>query len=183
MTTRTIILAVLALLFLTSCDRSPAWPPNRSELMYVFDQHKSTFELIEREMSADGLRRMGPVIYSQTHSTPTIIKLPSGQASKYQALFGRTQMFIDVTRHEQSTAFELLLQNDGTRLYLSRFVHAAVPKGLPRCASVMQAASCGACAIRIERGWMLEYDWFPADPEVEARECRAPASFSNRITK
>ena len=122
-------------------------------------------------MAQDGLKRMGPVLFTQTQSTPTIPKLPSMQASKYADLFGRTNMYLDVTRDGQNTAFELLLQNVGPRLYLSRFLHGAGESPLPRCAPVLQNASCGACSIRLEREWLLVYDWFPADPDVEAREC------------
>ena len=102
---------------------------------------------------------------------PTIPKLPSTQANKYAALFESTQMYLDVTRHEQSTAFELLLQNVGPRLYLSRFIHTYADDTLPNCSPMLQQHACGACSIRLEKEWLLEYSWFPANPEAEAREC------------
>lgn len=139
--------------------------------MHIFDQQKTTFMVIEEEMASDGLNRMGPVIYSQTDITPTIPKLPSTQADKYAALFESTQMYLDVTRNDRSTAFELLLQSVGPRLYLSRFIHTSSQHLLPGCAPLMQHASCGACFIELESEWLLEYDWFPADPDAEAREC------------
>lgn len=165
------ILACIAVASTTACDRSTAWPPNQAQLEYIFDQQKATFIVIEEEMILDGLKRMGPLLYSQIESTPTIQKLPSAQARKYEALFESTQMYLDVTRLEQSTAFELLLQDIGPRLYLSRFIHTLEHAALPGCAAAMQYAACGACIIRLENDWLLEYSWFPADPEVEAREC------------
>ncbi len=80
-------------------------------------------------------------------------------------------MYLDVTRNGRSTAFELLLQNVGPRLYLSRFIHTSSHNALPDCAPAMQRTSCGACFIKLESEWLLEYSWFPADPEIEAREC------------
>lgn len=156
---------------MAACGESTAWPPNRTQLVYVFGKQKATFVLIEDEMASDGLIRMGPVIYTQTDSTPTIPKLPSSQANKYETLFESTQMYLDVTRNEHSTAFELLLQSIGPRLYLSRFIHSSDQHPLPGCAPAMQHASCGACFVELESDWSLEYNWFPADPETEAREC------------
>ncbi len=170
------ILASIAVALTAACDRSPAWPPNQTQLRYIFDQQKQTFIVIEEEMSVDGLKRMGPVLYTQTGSTPTIQKLPSMQARKYEALFESTQMYLDVTRLEHSTAFELLLQNIGPRLYLPRFIHTLERVALPGCAAAMQYAACGACIIRLENDWLLEYSWFPADPEAEARDCRRNAA-------
>jgi hypothetical protein len=169
--TRTIILIAIALHILVACDKSTAWPPNRAQLAQVFDQQKATFIVIEEEMVSDDLKRMGPVVFSQMERNPAIPKLPSTQASKYAALFESTQMYLDVTRLERSTAFELLLQNVGPRLYLSRFIHTSIDYALPNCAPAMQQASCGSCSIRLERDWLLEYSWFPANPEDEAREC------------
>jgi hypothetical protein len=31
--------------------------------------------------------------------------------------------------------------------------------------------ACGSCSIHLERDWILEYNWFPANPDDEAREC------------
>ncbi len=156
---------------LAACTESTAWPPNRAQLMHIFDQQKATFVVIEKEMASDGLTRMGSVIYSQTGSMPTVPKLPSTRANKYAELFESTQMFLDVTRNDRATAFELLLQNVGPRLYLSRFIHTSNQVALPGCVPAMQRASCGTCAIELESEWLLEYSWFPADPETEAREC------------
>ncbi len=156
---------------LAACTESTAWPPNRSQLLHIFDQQKATFIVIEEEMASDGLTRMGPVIYSQTGSSPIVPKLASARATKYAEMFESTQMFLDVTRNDRTTAFELLLQNVGPRLYLSRFVHTSSHVALPGCVPAMQHASCGACTIEIESEWLLEYSWFPADPETEAREC------------
>jgi hypothetical protein len=156
---------------LVACEKSTAWPPNRTHLAHIFDQQKATFIVIEEEMASDGLNRMGPVVFSQMERNPTIPSLPSTQASKYAALFESTQMYLDVTRLEQSTAFELLLQNVGSRLYLSRFIHTSLDDALPNCAPTMQSTSCGTCSIELEADWLLEYSWFPANPEDEAREC------------
>jgi hypothetical protein len=98
-------------------------------------------------------------------------KLPPDQSNKYATLFERTQMYLNVIRTEESTDFELLIQNVGPRLYLSRFVHTANDRSLPGCASDMQQMACGSCAIRLESEWRLEYDWFPADPNDEASQC------------
>lgn len=168
---RTIILACTGLHALTACDSSPAWPPNQAQLTHIFDQQKPTFIGIEKEMASDGLKRMGPVVFSQMEYDPAMPKLPSTQASKYTALFESTQIYLDVTRHEQSTAFELLLQNVGSRLYLPRFIHTSLDDTLPNCAPAMKQASCGTCSIELETDWLLEYSWFPANPEDEAREC------------
>jgi hypothetical protein len=168
---RTIILAFVALHLLAACTESTGWPPNLAHLMHIFDQQKATFIVIEKEMASDGLTRMGPVIYSQTRSLPIASKLPSSRNNKYAELFESTQMFLDVTRNDRATAFELLLQNVGSRLYLSRFIHISSEVALPGCVPAMQRASCGVCTIELESEWLLEYSWFPADPETEAREC------------
>ena len=122
-------------------------------------------------MTADGLRRMGPPIFSAAARNPAIPKLPSSQANKYVALFDSTQMYFYVTRLEQSTSFEMLIQNVGPRLYLSRFIHKSAGESLPSCAQAMQQTACGACSINLATEWLLEYNWFPANPEIEAREC------------
>ena len=163
------ILIVLALG--AACDGAPEWPPHQDKLALLLDQQKNTFIVIEEQMAADGLLRMGPAIYAEKARSPAIPKLPSGQTEKYVALFQSTQVYLDVTRSEQSTAFELLLQNVGRRLYLSRFIHTTTDDDLPNCAPAMRRASCGACSIRLESDWLLEYSWFPANPEDEAREC------------
>ncbi len=126
---------------------------------------------IEREMAADGLLRMAPALFSEASRNPGVPKLPSSQADKYAALFDSTQMYLYVTRLEQSTSFEMLIQNDGPRLYLPRFIHTTTDDALPNCAPAMQRTACGVCSIRLEAEWLLEYNWFPANPEVEAREC------------
>jgi hypothetical protein len=114
---------------------------------------------------------MAPAIFAETKRNPGISKLPSPQLAKYAALFDTTQMYLYVTRLEQSTLFEMLIQNVGPRLYLSRFIHTSTNHALPNCAPSMQRMACGACSIRLEGEWLLEYNWFPANPEVEAREC------------
>lgn len=139
--------------------------------MLLFEQQKETFIVIEEEMVADGLRRMGPAIYAETDRSPAVASLPSLQTDKYAALFDSTAVYLDVTRHAESTSFELLLQNVGPRLYLSRFIHTPADDELPICSPEMQRAPCGTCSIRLERDWLLEYNWFPADPEAEASEC------------
>jgi hypothetical protein len=165
------ILISLTLAIATACDRSTAWPPHQAQLARVFDQQKATFELIEREMAADGLLRMGPAFFSRTARNPIIPKLPSSQADKYVTLFDSTQMYLSVTRLEQATEFELLIQNVGPRLYLSRFIHTSMDDSLLNCAPAMQHAACGACSIPLEAEWLLEYSWFPANPDDEARQC------------
>lgn len=171
MRVRAAILIMLMLAIATACEKSTAWPPHQAQLAHVFDQHKATFVLIEQEMAADGLLRMGPAIFARTARNPTVPKLPSKQNDKYVTLFDSTQMYLSVTRQEQSTEFELLIQNVGPRLYLSRFIHTTTEYSLPNCAPAMQQAACGACSIPLETEWLIEYSWFPASPEVEAREC------------
>ena len=168
---RTAILVLFSFVIAPACDRSAVWPPHQAELAHVFDQHKATFVLIEQEMAADGLLRMAPALFSETAHNPGVPKLPSTQADKYAALFGRTQMYLYVTRLEQSTSFEMLIQNIGPRLYLSRFIHTSTDHPLPNCAPAMERMACGACSIPLESEWLLEYNWFPANPEDEAREC------------
>lgn len=154
-----------------ACDRSSAWPPNQTRLVEIFDRHKSTFVAIEAEMITDGLTRMGPVIFSQMQSTSTVPTLSSERAVKYAALFEGTQMYLDVTRLDESTAFELLLHNVGPRLYLPQFLHTSRNDALPRCEPAMQQDSCGSCSVPLAPDWLLVYSWFPASPEAEARQC------------
>jgi hypothetical protein len=169
---RAAILILFTFVIAPACDRSAtAWPPHQAQLAHVFDRHKATFILIEQEMAADGLLRMAPALFSETARNPGIPKLPSNQVSKYVALFDSTQMYLYVTRLEQSTSFEMLIQNVGPRLYLSRFIHTAIDNSLRNCAPAMQHMACGSCSIPLEPEWLLEYDWFPANPEAEAREC------------
>jgi hypothetical protein len=168
---RAVILVLITFAIAAACERSTAWPPHQAELAHVLDQQKATFLLIEQEMAADGLLRMAPAIFAETKRNPGISKLPSPQLAKYAALFDTTQMYLYVTRLEQSTLFEMLIQNVGPRLYLSRFIHTSTNHALPNCAPSMQRMACGACSIRLEGEWLLEYNWFPANPEVEAREC------------
>ncbi len=165
------ILVLFILAIAAACDRSTAWPPQRAQLAQVFDQQKATFVLIEQEMAADGLLRMGPALFAQSARNPTIPKLPSNQAKKYLDLFERVEMFVSVVRHDESTEFELLIENIGPRLYVSRFIHGAQYEPLPNCAPTMQEMACGSCSIHLERDWLLEYNWFPASPEDEARDC------------
>ena len=127
--------------------------------------------LIERELVADGLRRMAPALFSEASRRPAVPQLPSSQAEKYAALFDRTQMYLYVTRLEQSTSFEMLIQNVGPRLYLSRFIHTSTANSLPNCSPAMRRKACGTCSIPLQPEWLLEYNWFPANPEEEARDC------------
>ena len=161
----------LLILAIAGCDRSTSWPPHQAQLAQVFDQQKATFESIEQEMVADGLLRMAPAIFAETARNPISPELPSNQADKYVTLFDSTQMYLSVTRREQVTEFELLIRNVGPRLYLSRFIHTSTDYSLPSCEPAMQQAACGACSIPLETEWLLEYSWFPANPDDEAREC------------
>lgn len=163
--------ALVTLAMSVACDSATEWPPHQDELELLLDQQKNTFVVIEEEMEADGLIRMGPAIYADSTRSLVMPKLPSSQTEKYVALFESTQIYLDVTRGEEATAFELLLQNVGPRLYLSRFVHRTTDDELPTCAPAMRRAACGTCSIRLESDWLLEYSWFPADPEVEAEKC------------
>lgn len=167
---RTAILVLLTLVIM-ACGKSAPWPPLQAELAHVFDQHKATFMLIEQEMVADGLQRMAPAFFSETSRNPTVPRLPSTQSEKYAALFDRTQMYLYVTRYERSTSFEMLIQNIGPRLYLSSFIHTSAANSLPICAPAMGRKACGTCYTPLEPDWLLQYNWFPADPEEEAREC------------
>lgn len=137
----------------------------------LFDQQKAVFLEMEREMTADGLLRMSPAVFTEMARNPTIAPLPSNQATKYRELLDQAQIFVSVIRSERATEFELMIENVGPRLYLPRFVHATVHEPLPECAADMDQMHCGSCAIRLERGWMLEYSWFPADPDEEASRC------------
>ena len=168
---RAAILFSITFAFVAACEQSTAWPPRQAELSHVLAQQKATFMLIEQEMAADGLLRMAPALFSEEARNPGIPKLPNSQTDKYAALFDSTQMYLYVTRHEQSTSFEMLIQNDGPRLYLPRFIHRPTDDSPPNCRPTMQRLACGACSIRLEADWRLEYSWFPANPEDEAREC------------
>lgn len=171
MKTQAAILVLFLVVIASACEQSTAWPPHQAELTHVFAQHKATFIVIEQEMAADGLLRMAPALFSEKARNPVIPKLPSSQSDKYATLFDSTQMYLYVTRLAESTSFEMLIQSDGPRLYLPRFIHTSRDGSLPNCRPAMQQQSCGACSIRLEDDWLLEYSWFPADPEVEAREC------------
>ena len=167
---RTIILVLMTFAIVAACDRS-TWPPNRAQLARIFDQKKATFVQFEQEMAADGLLRMSPGVFSEMARNPTIPSLPSDQASKYLSLFDRAQMFVSIVRLKEATQFELMIENVGPRLYLSRFIHTTADDSLPNCAPSMQQMACGTCSIHLERDWHLEYSWFPASPDAEAREC------------
>jgi len=160
----------MAISITVACGRS-TWPPNQAQLARLFDQQKATFERIEQEMTSDGLLRMGQGVLAETARNPTIPKLPSNKANKYVTLFDQTQMYLNVMRLGESTEFELLIQNVGPRLYLPRYIHTSVNDSLPNCAPAMQQMACGSCSIHLESDWLLEYSWFPANPDVEAREC------------
>jgi hypothetical protein len=162
---------VLSTLVIAACGESTPWPPHQAESVHVFNQQKATFMLIEREMAADGLRRMAPAIFSETSRSPAVATLPTTQSEKYAALFDSTRMYLYVTRMEQSTSFEMLIQNVGPRLYLSRFIHTSAANWLPNCAPAMRQNACGTCSVPLAPDWLLEYNWFPADPDEEAREC------------
>ena len=122
-------------------------------------------------MAADGLLRMSPGVFSEMARNSTIPKLPSNQVDKYLALFDRVQMFVSVVRLAESTEFELMIENVGPRLYLTRFIHSAQDNTLPNCVLTMDQLACGTCSIKLERGWLVEYNWFPANPDEEARQC------------
>jgi len=141
----------------------------------IFAQQKATFVALEREMTADGLLRMSPGVFSEMARNPAIPGLPSKQAAKYLGLFEQAQMFVSVVRRTEATEFELMIENVGPRLYLSRFIHTSADDTLPKCGPDMQHMACGTCSIRLERDWHLEYSWFPASPEAEARDCQSPA--------
>ena len=167
---RATILVLMTTSIVVACDR-PTWPPNQAQLGRLFDQQKATFVLIEQEMAADGLLRLSPAVFSEMVRNPTMPKLPSHQANKYVDLFDRTRMYVNVMRLEEATEFELLIENVGPRLYLYRFIHTATTDLLPNCAPAMDRMACGSCSIHLERDWILEYNWFPANPDDEAREC------------
>lgn len=137
----------------------------------LFERQKANFLEIEHEMATDGLLRMSPGVFSEMARNPTIPKLPSKQAEKYLTLFDRAQMFVSVVRRDESTEFELMIESVGPRLFLSRFIHSATFEPLPKCAATMEQMVCGSCSIHLESDWQLEYSWFPANPEEEARRC------------
>ena len=168
---RAIVLVLMSVTFVSACDRSSAWPPNQRQLIRLFDRQKATLELIEQEMEADGILRMGPSIFSEIARNPGLPKLPSNQESKYVALFDKTRIYLNVVRHQDATDFELLIQNDGSRLFLPRFVHTDTNGALPACSAAMEEMACGGCAVPLESDWLLEFDWFPASPDEEARLC------------
>ena len=171
MKSRTAIIVVISFLIAAACGRSTAWPPNQRQLIRLFDRQKATLELIEQEMEADGILRMGPGIFSETARNPGLPKLPSTQKNKYFDLFDRTQVYLNVVRHRHATEFELLIQNDGPRLFLPRFVHTATSGALPDCSAAMEQMACGGCSVPLESDWLLEIDWFPASPDEEVRLC------------
>ena len=168
---RVLVLALMSAASVSGCDRSTAWPPNQHQLIRWFDRQQATLELIEQEMEADGIRRMGPSIFSENSRNPGLPKLPSDQENKYVSLFDQTQVYLNVVRHRDATQFELLIQNDGSRLFLPRFVHTAKNGALPDCSAVMEQIACGGCSVSLESDWLLEFDWFPASPDEEARLC------------
>jgi len=153
-----------------ACDRS-TWPPNQAEMARIFEQQKATVVALEHEMAVDGFLRMSPGVFSEMARNPTIPKLPSNQADKYLALFDRVQMFVSVVRLAESTEFELMIENVGPRLYLTRFIHTAKDNTLPKCVLTMDQLACGTCSIELEQDWLVEYRWFPANPDEEARQC------------
>ena len=165
----------MLLLCLSACERTETvgadWPPFQDQLNTVFDDHKATLALIEREMEADGLLRMGSAILSDSATNPFKPLLSNEQTQKYSALLQRTNMFLNVSRGEDATEFELLIRDVETRLYLIRFVHTSVSSPLPSCAPAMESSSCGSCSMPLEKEWLINFDWFPSDPEVEAQEC------------
>jgi len=167
---RTLIPGLVIVAIVSACE-GPKWPPSQARTARLFEQQKDTFLEIEREMAADGLLRMSPGVFSEMARNPAIPSLPSQQATKYLALFDRPQVFVSVVRRERSTEFELMIENVGPRLYLSRFIHAAAFDSLPRCSLDLEEMACGSCAIELEGDWQLEYSWFPADPDEEARRC------------
>lgn len=168
---RVIVLALISAVFVSACDQSSAWPPNQRQLIRLFDRQKATLELIEQEMEADGILRMGPSIFSEIARNPGLPKLPSNQENKYLDLFDRTQVYLNVIRHKDATEFELLIQSDGPRLFLPRFVHTDSNGALPGCSAAMEQMACGGCAVSLESDWLLEFEWFPASPDEEARLC------------
>lgn len=122
-------------------------------------------------MEADGILRMGPSIFSEIERNPGLPKLPASQESKYVRLFDSTRVYLNVVRHRDATEFELLIQNDGPRLFLPRFVHTDANRASPDCSTAMEQMACGGCAVSLESDWLLEFDWFPASPDEEARLC------------
>lgn len=168
---RVLILVLMSAVFVSACDRATAWPPNQHQLIRLFDRQKATLDLIEEEMEADGILRMGPSIFSETVRNPGLPKLPSNLENKYFDLFDRTQVYLNVVRHRHATEFELLIQNDGPRLFLPRFVHTDTSGALPDCSAAMEQMACGGCSVPLESDWLLEFDWFPASPDEEARLC------------
>ena len=180
---RAAILVLIMIAVVAACERSTTWPPSQAQLSRVFDRQKATLLMIEQEMVADGLLRMSPAVFSEVARNLIVPKLPSEQSNKYVTLFERTEMYLDVIRTEDSTDFELLIQNVGPRLYLSRFVHTAHDRSLSKCAPDMQQMACGSCAIRLESEWLLEYYWFPANPNDEASLCGASGPPIKRFEK
>jgi hypothetical protein len=167
---RAFILGFLSIAAVSGCERS-TWPPNQAEMDRIFEQKKATFVELEQQMAADGLLRMSPGVFSEMERNPTILNLPSNQAEKYLTLFKQAQIFVSVVRHEEATEFEMMIESVGPRLYLSRFVHSALDRSLPKCAESMGQLACGVCGIDLERDWLVEHSWFPADPDEEARQC------------
>jgi len=165
-----VIPILLAALLLGGCGEPP-WPDSRGAMTEIFDQKRDIFLELEREMAADGLLRMSPGVFSEMARNPAIPALPSDQAAKYLDLFARTAIFVSVIRRDGSTEFEMMIENVGPRLYLSRFVHARDFRELPTCAIAMSEMACGTCIIELEDQWQLEYSWFPANVEEEARRC------------
>lgn len=168
---RILVLLLLTTAFVSACDRSTEWPPSQRPLIQLFDRQKATLELIEQEMETDGILRMGPSIYTETARNPLLPKLPSAYENKYLELFDSTHVYLNVVRHRHATEFELLIQNDGPRLFLPRFVHTDSNGTFPECSATMEQMACGGCSVRLGSDWLLEFDWFPASPDEEARLC------------
>lgn len=148
------------------------WPPFEDSLLAYFDEHRSSLEELEREMTADGHERMNSRILSGALSHPGAPELAAEQVRKYERLIEHDGRELSVLRRRGATEFEFLNEPVDTSLYLFRFVHDIAGEHPAECDASMRRDPCGQCAIDLGDDWRLEYDWFPQSLDEEARKCR-----------
>ena len=159
--------AVLA----TACSSSD-WPPFRQRLTTYFTAHRATLEMLEREMAADGYRRMDSRILSGAVAMPSAPPLDDRLIEKYRGLIRPGDVELLVSRTAYATEFEMLSEPVAASLYLFRFVHGEPAAPSSACDAGMRLDPCGQCSIDLGGTWQLEYEWFPQDLDAELRECR-----------
>ena len=169
--------ARIALLLITlalgagACESVADWPPFEQRLRAYFDDNRSLLEELEREMIADGYHRMNSRILSGKLSNPAAPRLDAAQVEKYRRLIEPADTELIVLRRPGATEFEMLSEPVAASLYLFRYIHGDDADVAPDCNAAMREAPCGICTVELGGDWRLEYEWFPQDLDIEAREC------------